>query len=205
VNAVLILTDCELELITRPEDNERDNPIPILDAFFHRDLVDRIPESSRRGRPDIVHNVLLLCQASPSFQNGALRVYIHTRRDAVIEVGPGADIPPNYIDFLQKMGALLEGAKLSGFSLTQRSFSNLIADLSPEKVIVLTPEGRETSLAKLFHSIGDKLFAIVIGGFPEGDYKSSVYQLADERVSIGPRLMRVPEVVTAVLDAINKR
>jgi hypothetical protein len=74
--------------------------IAVLDAYFHQDLVKTLPEGERRGRPDIVHNCLSLCQNSIPNRKGVLRVYVHTRDDKVIEVEPEVDIPPNYIKFL---------------------------------------------------------------------------------------------------------
>jgi hypothetical protein len=45
----------------------------------------------------------------------------------------------------------------------------------------------------------------LIGGFPEGDYISPVYELSDISVSLGSRLMKVPEVAAEVLQAVQDR
>jgi rRNA small subunit pseudouridine methyltransferase Nep1 len=178
--------------------------IAVLDAYFHHDLVKTLPEGSRRGRADIVHNCLSLCQNSIPNRKGVLRVYVHTRGDKVIEVEPGTDIPPNYIKFLNDMGTLLKGGSVPGFSVTSRNFKDLVQEIGADLVVALTPSGQERSLKELFETRSTGTVLAIIGGFPEGDYKSPVNKVADVLVSLGPRLMRVPEVLSEVLQSVPK-
>ncbi len=210
MKVVIVLADAELELVPElkaEKDEELEavrsmHSIAVLDAYFHHDLVKTLPESGRRGRPDIVHNCLSLCQNSNLNRKGVLRVYVHTRDDKVIEVEPGADIPPNYIKFLNDMGTLLMGGSVPGFTVTSRNFKDLIQELSADLVIALTPSGRERSMKEMFETRSTGTVLAVIGGFPEGDYRSPVYKVADVMVSLGPRQMRVPEVVSEVLQSV---
>jgi rRNA small subunit pseudouridine methyltransferase Nep1 len=203
VNLIIILADSELEPVPDEVRDPAACSLPILDAYFHRELIKKLPEGSRRGRPDIVHSSLLLCQTTAPFREGKQRVFIHTRHDKVIAVSPGAEAAPNYIKFLFDMDALLKGEKVPGYDLTDRSLPRLMSDLRPDRIMALTPNGQEISLQQYFHDYSGRSLAVVIGGFPEGDFKSPVYELADDQISLGPRLMRVPEVVATVLHALH--
>jgi rRNA small subunit pseudouridine methyltransferase Nep1 len=212
VKVVIVLADAELELVPEIKgemDAELEavqsmHSIPVLDAYFHHDLVKTLSESGRRGRPDIVHNCLSLCQNSIPNRKSVLHVYVHTRDDKVIEVEPGTEIPPNYIKFLNDMGILLKGGSVPGFKITSRNFRDLIQDLGADLVVALTPSGQERSMKEMFETRSTGTVLAVIGGFPEGDYKSPVYKVADVLVSLGPRQMRAPEVVSEVLQSVPK-
>lgn len=212
MKVVIVLADAELELVPEikaEKDEELEavqsmHSIAVLDAYFHHDLVKTLPESGRRGRPDIVHNCLSMCQNSIPNRKGVLRVYVHTRDDKVIAVEPGADIPPNYIKFLNDMGTLLKGGSVPGFTLTSRNFKDLIQELGADLVIALTPSGQERSMREMFETRSTGTVLAVIGGFSEGDYMSPVYKIADVMVSLGLRQLRATEVVSEVLQSVPK-
>jgi rRNA small subunit pseudouridine methyltransferase Nep1 len=212
VKVIIVLADAELELVPVVK-GEKDaeleavqsmHSIPVLDAYFHHDLVASLPERGRRGRADIVHNCLSLCQNSIPNRKGVLKVYVHTRGDKVIEVDPSVDIPPNYIKFLNDMGTLLKGGSVPGYKLTSQTFKDLVHDLGADLVIALTPDGQERPMKEMFETRSSGTVLAVIGGFPEGDYLSPVYKLADVKISLGPRLMKAPEVVSEVLQSAPK-
>lgn len=116
---IIVLAEAEIELVPIVEeikDEELEavqsmHSIPVLDAYFHHDLIKKLPEYTRRGRGDIVHNCLSLCQNSIPNRKNILRVYVHTREDKVITIEPGTEISPNYIKFLNDMGALLKAGR----------------------------------------------------------------------------------------------
>lgn len=198
---VIVLVDAELELTP----GGADGPMPVLDAFYHKDAMRSLPESSRRGRGDIVHSTLLLCQGSKLNRDGDLRVYVHTRDDKVIEVGRETDVHPNYIHFLQDMGSLLLGVPVDGYRLTAKNLRTLVREIDADLAVALSPSGEDVPLEAAFKSAGDGTVMAMIGAFPEGDFTSPVYELADQEVSLGPVLMRVPEVTAKVLQAVPKK
>jgi len=212
VKVIIVLADSELELVpvqTAEVDTELEavqsmHAIPVLDQYFHHDLMQKLPESTRRGRADIVHNCLSLCQNSIPNRKGILQVYVHTRDDKVIEVDPKIDIPPNYIKFLNDMGTLLKGGSVPGYKLTSRSFKDLVQDINADLVVALTPVGGERPMKEMFESRSSGSVLSIVGGFPEGDYKSPVMRTADVHISLGPRLMRAPEVISEVLQSVPK-
>ncbi len=46
---------------------------------------------------------------------------------------------------------------------------------------------------------------LVVGGFLEGDFKSPVYAHADDTVSLGPKLLPIPEVIERIIAEYKKR
>jgi len=201
VNLVIVLVDAELELAPGPAER----CIPVLDAFCHRDAMRSLPGASRRGRPDIVHSTLLLCQGSELNRQGRLQVYVHTREDKVIEVGRDTDVHPNYVRFLQEMGSLLRGKEVPGYVLSARYLRTLVRGIGADLRVALSPSGDDVPLAQVFEGAGGGTVLAMIGAFPEGDFVSSVYELADVKVSLGPELMRVPEVTSRVLRAVPEK
>ncbi|WP_019178144.1 hypothetical protein [Methanomassiliicoccus luminyensis] len=195
---VVVLADAELELAPAG------TGLPALDAYFHRDLVKSMDDGDRRGRGDIVHSCLLLLQGSELNRQGNLGVFVHTRGGQVIAVEPGAKIAPNYIRFLQQMGSLLAGGKAEGYSLSDRDFKQLIAEIGADLVVAMSPHGRDVPLSEVLRSRPDGTVAVVMGAFPCGDYQSPVYELCDVSVSLGPELLTVPEVVRRVLSAASE-
>jgi rRNA small subunit pseudouridine methyltransferase Nep1 len=195
----LILAEAELELVPVPARAGTD--IPVLDAYFHRELADALPDGRRRGRPDIVHQALSLCQGSRLNRAGMLRTYVHTRDDMVIEVEASARVPPNQVEFLMLMGRLLDGRDVDGYKAIGMTLRSLL-DRLDVPVVAMSPDGEDVQLAGVMSEHED--LAVVVGAFPCGDYRGPVYELADVAISLGKELLTVPAVVSEVLCAASK-
>ncbi len=182
----IILADAELELLPNKE---------VYDKHLHGER-----EGSRRGRPDIVHAFLSLCQSSVANHEGKIRTWVHTRNDLVIEAERRAEVPPNYAAFLQLMSQVLDVGGEAGFFLRRETLRALLERIAPQQVVVLTPLGKRTSLEKLLEK--EEETVVIIGGFPEGDYLSSAYELATHSVSLGSNLLTVWTVTCQVLCSI---
>mgnify|MGYP000951942598 CR=1 FL=1 len=195
----LILAEAELELV--PVLERAGTDIPILDAYFHRELADALPDGRRRGRPDIVHQALSLCQGSRLNRAGMLRTYVHTRDDMVIEVEASARVPPNQVEFLMLMGRLLDGRDVEGYKARGMTLRSLL-DRLDVPVVAMSPDGEDVQLAGVMSEHED--LAVVVGAFPCGDYRGPVYELADVAISLGKELLTVPAVVSEVLCAASK-
>ena len=87
----IIIVDAELEMVPKelwsfPDaisySKRRSKKLSevLLDSnYMHRAIESVFPgESTRRGRPDIIHTLLLACQESILNKAGQLRVFIHT-------------------------------------------------------------------------------------------------------------------------------
>ena len=195
----LILAEAELELV--PVLERAGTDIPILDAYFHRELADALPDGRRRGRPDIVHQALSLCQGSRLNRAGMLRTYVHTRDDMFIEVEASARVPPNQVEFLMLMGRLLDGRDVEGYKARGMTLRSLL-DRLDVPVVAMSPDGEDVQLAGVMSEHED--LAVVVGAFPCGDYRGPVYELADVAISLGKELLTVPAVVSEVLCAASK-
>jgi rRNA small subunit pseudouridine methyltransferase Nep1 len=179
----------------------------VLDSYIHRHILEGLEDAERRGRPDIVHSFLLLAQGSKACREGKLKPYIHTRGEEVVFVGSSYRPDPNYISFLRSLGELLDdgafGAGEEGLRLERDlSLTALIALLKVDKVIVLTPSGLKRDLSEALLPSTDEHMAVIIGGFPEGDFRSPAYEIADEKISLGDELLTVPDVTSQVLASI---
>ena len=197
----MVLADAELELA--PVGRERGmRELPILDAYFHADIIESMPECERRGRGDIVHNSLQLLQDSALNRRGDLRIFIHTREDKVITVDPQAVIAPNYIKFLDQMGRLLKGEGVDGYFVSDKDIRRLIGELDADLVVAMSPHGGDMPLNEVLVPHSDGSVVVIIGAFPAGDYRNPVYELSSVSVSLGPELLTVPEVIRKVLSAV---
>lgn len=190
----IILAEAELELLPGTERGDAQ----VLDSYLHRELLNALPDGRRRGRPDIVHQTLSLCQGSRLNRTGRLRAYVHTRDDIVIEVGPSTRVPPNQMEFLTLMGGLLDGRDVEGYEVRSMTLRSLTEELAVP-VVAMSPDGQDVRLSDVMRGHDD--LAVVVGAFPCGDYCGPVYELADIAVSLGPDLLTVPAVVSEVLCA----
>jgi rRNA small subunit pseudouridine methyltransferase Nep1 len=181
--------------------------IIVLDSYIHRHIMQGLDDAERRGRPDIVHSFLLLAQGSRACEDGKLASFIHTRGEEVITVGRKYKPDQNYIAFLCSFSELFEKGHIDGEEdglVLERDLElkGLLGRLRPDKVVALTPSGDKNDLHQVLRDSDEKHVAVIIGGFPEGDYRSPVYQMADVKVSLGDELLTVPDVTSQVLAAI---
>ncbi len=203
----LLIVDAELELVPEHAPDARSTSlkgIRVLDAYFHPETVSGLPESDRRGRPDIIHRCLSLCQESILNRRGLLKVCIHTRGGKILDVDPGMSVPPNYVEFLDQMARLLSGERVSGYAMRTGGLQTVLGEIGADKVIAMSPSGEERDLRAVLAPLRGKDVAVIIGGFPEGDYTSPVYRLAEAIISLGPELLTVPTVVCEVLASAPK-
>jgi rRNA small subunit pseudouridine methyltransferase Nep1 len=181
--------------------------IRILDSYLHRDLMASMPDRHRRGRPDIVHAFLTLALGSKGRADGRLDVLVHTRDDFSIRFARNAGVDKDYIKFLGGMTDLYEhGAVGKGeerITLQRgQSLPELLESEGLDTVIALSPIGRKEELSALLFGLQGKEVGVLIGGFPEGDYRSQIYKMANLVVSLGDELLTVPDVTSQLLAAI---
>jgi rRNA small subunit pseudouridine methyltransferase Nep1 len=181
----------------------------ILNSGLHYPAMRGLPDMERRGRPDIAHFSLLLALDSPLNRSGLLRVHVHTRHNMLIEVHPSARLPVAQ----HRFEGLLEQLFLSGrappqeplLTLERASLREIVDRISPAKTIVLTDRGERREWGRVFEgaSPGDDV-AVIIGGFPHGDFLSPVNELAGEMVCIDPDLLLAPTVVARAIGAYEE-
>lgn len=215
-----ILADSELELVPTELLKERciinnarsRGKAPekiLLDASHHHPAFSRLPESERRGRPDIVHFYLMLAMDSDLSAEGRLRVFVHTRNNDVIAVKPETRLPPNYPRFVGLIEQLYEQRVVPSREnalLELRSgvpLETLVNALKPDEVIVLAQEGDPMPLHEKFASVKGERVVVIIGGFSKGGFRSDLSKFPHSKVSLGQRMMKVWTVTSKALYAIS--
>jgi len=161
----------------------------------------------KRGRPDIIHLCLLAALGTPLNKHGLLQVYVHTLQDRVIKINPETRLPKNYNRFIGLMEQLYtlgkvppEGTPL--LTLEKKNLETLISELKPSKTILFTEQGTHTKLKTVMQECA-KLEnpAVIIGGFPHGEFSQKTLELADKKIAIFPEPLDSWIVVSRVLYA----
>jgi rRNA small subunit pseudouridine methyltransferase Nep1 len=181
--------------------------IRFLESYLHRDLMATMPGRFRRGRPDITHAFLTMVLGSVPRIEGKLDVLVHTRDSVAVRFARKASVNKDYIKFLGTMTELFERGEIGTgeerISIqTDKPLSELLESLRLDYVIALSPIGKKEDLRAILSTFQGKEVGIIIGGFPEGDYLSPVYELADLAISLGDEILTVPEVTAQVLASI---
>jgi rRNA small subunit pseudouridine methyltransferase Nep1 len=219
MRATILIIDSEIE--TLPRDKSKGAKFRatsdavfgqgevILDSWLHADILKYMSGGTRRGRPDIVHHALSLCVSSLAYRRGYVDVIVHTRNDDVIKFGRNAYVPQNYFEFLHMLGALyLNGHVGTGDSaITIESVSGLdqlLQSVGSELNVVMSPHGEVKGLENLLRGFGSKTASIMFGGFPEGEYRSPAYDLADITVTLGTEWLNINAVTAEILRCLPK-
>ena len=115
----------------------------------------RLPDSLKRGRPDIVHFALMEALSTPLFMNMMLKVYVHTINDKIIAIADNLRIPKSYFRFERLMVSLFrdnviksnEGTIL--MELSDGTFADLVNIIKPNMVIGLSTVGVQSKAQKV--------------------------------------------------------
>jgi len=210
MRVTIILVDSELERIPAGVQVKPrcDISTKVLESYLHKDILAQLPEGSRRGRPDMVHGFLNLCQSSIANKRGYVRLFVHTRNDEILTIGQKAHVPQNYLEYLGFMDELMEKGRIGTgeeeISISKGTYMELMDRINVDVTVVMSPQGRHTPLKDLLSATGAEEVAVIVGGFPEGSFKSPVFDLADYKISLGPELLTITAVGSEVLASIPR-
>jgi len=164
-----------------------------------------LPNSEKRGRPDIVHFCLLEALGSPLNKEGLLRTYVHTINDYVISIEPETRLPKNFNRFIGLIEDLFERRCVppSGktlLSLEEKGLAELIRTIDPTYIIAFERGGEP----KTFEEVALKLAeedrpAVLVGGFPHGEFSEGIIKLANETVCVDPEVLEAWIVVSRII------
>ncbi len=216
----LILADAELELVP---DEIRDHPQvttparrrdkkptqTLLDANIHHHAMQdaELDQHRRRGRPDLVHLFLVTALDSALNLEGGLRTLVHTRNHETIHIDAGTRIMRAYPRFKGLIETLFQEGAVGPadrdlLTLTPRKpLPATLQEQDPDRIIALTPDGEPTQPADRIPYLAGEHddVTVVLGGFPRGDYRSPVEDLADEAWSIHEERLSVWTVASEIL------
>ena len=166
---------------------ERDPSKILLDRSLHHAAMVRLKEDYKRGRPDIVFMTLLSVTGTPLYEEGSVKVYVHTRGDVVLEIAERTRLPKSYFRFRNLVEKHLSERSNSELIRTQEMpLSELLRQVvRADPVIGLSTQGEPRALEELAGElVGKKDPCVVIGGFPHGHFSESTLGELDGLVRI---------------------
>jgi len=162
----------------------------VFDKSIHSFFIDNTKAYEKRGRPDIVHISLLSILGTPLCKSGYLKIFIHTLNDLIIQVDPNIRLPRNYVRFLGLMSQLFTMGKVppkgpSLLTIHEMTLKELHDEITPKHTILFSETGKEVELNNLMRkTVEIKPLAVIVGGFPHGQFEKKTLEIADEIVSI---------------------
>ncbi|MFX1518888.1 MAG: 16S rRNA methyltransferase [Promethearchaeota archaeon] len=179
----------------------------IFDKSIHSFLINGPEGYEKRGRPDLVHISLLSILGTPLCKTGYLKLFVHTVKDLVIQMDVNVRLPRNYTRFLGLMSQLFETGQVppkgsSLLSIKKMTLKELIEEIKPNYTILFSETGKEIELMNFMDSVVEYTpLAIIVGGFPHGDFSKETYQCANEIVAISDMSLDAHVVVSRVIYA----
>jgi rRNA small subunit pseudouridine methyltransferase Nep1 len=171
----------------------------------------RLPDSLKRGRPDIAHFALMEALSTPLFMNMMLKVYVHTINDKIIAIADNLRIPKSYFRFERLMVSLFrdnviksnEGTIL--MELSDGTFADLIDMIKPNMVIGLSTVGVQSKAQKVAESARSvDHSSLVIGGFAKGHFSENVTKSLGPTYSISNLALETHVVIARILYECEK-
>jgi rRNA small subunit pseudouridine methyltransferase Nep1 len=212
-----VLAESALELVPKEiwghpavvSDSKRREAKPgeiLLDRSFHHAAMNRLKDSEKRGRPDLVHVTLLSVTGTPLYLEGKVKLYVHTNSGGFIEIAEKTRIPKSYLRFRGLVEKCLAEEPASGLLVLHRqSVSELLGGLKPDRAFGLTVRGRQTDLADLGREIAAaKSPCVGVGGFAHGHYSPEVEKGFNELVRIDPRPLEAHVVAARVVYEVER-
>jgi rRNA small subunit pseudouridine methyltransferase Nep1 len=196
----LIIAESALELIPEEVRNHRavladakrrgvDPSRILLDRSIHHAAMLRLPDEFRRGRPDLIHITLLSVTSTPLYQDGLVKVFIHSNNDIVLELEEKTRPPKSYPRFRNLIeDALSERPRIGLIRAYDSSLGDLVKTLRPDHAIGLSIIGKSQGLADVASQVAaNKAPVVLIGGFPRGHFSPTTLKAVDLLVRMDER------------------
>ncbi|MCE9618059.1 MAG: ribosome biogenesis protein [Nitrosarchaeum sp.] len=180
----------------------------LLDNSWHFAAMKGINNEIKRGRPDLVHFSILEATTIPLYLQNKIKIYIHTIDDKVIYIGENVHIPKSYHRFeglIEKL--FLEKTIRFDTSLLleikEKSFSELINEIKPSKIIGFSTKGELSSFEKISSEISDNA-CLIIGGFQKGHFSESTKNKINHLFSVDNLSYEAHVVIARILYEYEK-
>ncbi len=154
----------------------------LLDDSKHHFAMRGLEFREKRGRPDIIHQCLLLLLDSPLKD---FEIYVHTINGEIIYVNRETRLPRNYNRFVGLMEKLFDERVIEADGkILLEILDAKLSDVVGERRAVLL---RERGEKKGFGEVLAEDVAICIGAFPHGDFfEETLRMLGDfQEISLG--------------------
>lgn len=215
----LILTESSLELVPKELTSHPSvishaqklgkKPSEILlDNSWHFAAMKEMKNEIKRGRPDLVHFCILEATTIPLYKKNKIKIYIHTIDDKVIYFGDNIHIPKSYHRFeglIEKL-FLEKTIESNGnvlLEIKEKSFSELIDEIKPSKIIGLSSKGEKRSFENTISEIPENC-CLVVGGFQKGHFSDIVQSRINQLISVDDSSFEAHVVVARMLYEYEK-
>jgi len=180
----------------------------LLDNSWHFAAMKGIINELKRGRPDLVHFSILEATTIPLYLKNKMKLYVHTIDDKVISFGKNVHIPKSYHRFEGVIEKLYQETKIKSndellLEIRDKTFSELLDEINPSKVIGLSTKGIPSSYEKIATEISDNA-CIVLGGFQKGHFSDSIQNKITDLYSVGDESIEAHVVVARILYEYEK-
>ncbi len=215
----LILAESSLELVPKELQSHPSvishaqklgkNPSEILlDNSWHFAAMKGIKDEINRGRPDLVPFCILEATTSPLYKKNKIKIYIHTIDDKVIYVGDNVNIPKSYHRFeglIEKLFSekTIEANENILLEIKEKSFSDLIDEIKPSKIIGLSSKGEKHSFEDTVLEMPENC-CLVVGGFQKGHFSDTVQSRINQLISIEDSSFEAHVIVARMLYEYEK-
>ena len=180
----------------------------LLDNSWHFAAMKGIKNEMKRGRPDLVHFSILEATTIPLYLENKIKLYVHTIDDKVISFGENVHLPKSYHRFAGVIEKLYQEKQIVTnndvlLEIKDQSFSELIDEINPTKVIGFSTNGISSSYEKIAAEISDNS-CLVIGGFQKGHFSDSIEDKITNLYSVGDKPFEGHVVVARMLYEYEK-
>jgi len=210
----LILLDSSLELVPKVLRNhpsvinsaKKKNKKPcevLLDVSLHYFAMKNLPNSEKRGRPDIVHLAMIMFLSEFNIKGN---FYIHTIDSKIIKVNNNMRPPKNYDRFVSLMEQLLTIGKVppnSDNPLMEVTGLQLNDIAKKYNIILLSEKGEKIKPEKICNDITEDTI-IGIGAFPHGEFSKEVLNYAHSIYSISSYVLETQQTICRLISACNE-
>ncbi len=178
----------------------------LLDRSFHHSAMERLKDSEKRGRPDLVHGTLLSVTGTPLYLEGKVKAFVHTYQNMVLDIAPKTRIPKSYFRFRGLMEKALSGEDSSLVRVRKSDLLELVRKtISPDIVFGLSVQGRRTELEELAGKLMEADNpCVLVGGFPHGHFMPETLSIVDELVRIHEMPLEAHVVTSRLLYEFEK-
>lgn len=167
----------------------------------------KLQDGFKRGRPDLVHSLLLSVSSTPLYLDGFVKVYVHTYGGQVLEIAEKTRLPKSYLRFRGLVEGSLSDDVSAGLILVYKAdMKQLVKKTNADFVVGLSTQGKMMSMKELSSTLVSKRSpCAVIGGFPHGHFTAETLAVIDELVRIHAKPLDAHVAASRLIYEIENR
>ncbi|MHA1776637.1 MAG: hypothetical protein ACTSWC_07660 [Promethearchaeota archaeon] len=183
----------------------------ILDVALHHGIIKTLPESEKRGRPDILFHFILDTSSSILNLHKKLGIHFHGP-DGFFTIESDMRCPRDYIRFKGLMAQLLDLEHIPPqppyliFKRKETLSEWLKSQFKPESVFLLSENGKNVSGGELQNRVKEKIalnssenIAFLVGGFQKGEFSTEIRNLNVKKIAFSSHPLNAWTVVNRLL------